>query len=70
MKFIRDSEYKRLELLSLPVFMSDDETIKPAVTYRINSTMQQADMVEERIKDILSLVKDLNPELLQVINMG
>ena len=56
LQFYRETEFKRLELLMVPVGMSEEEETRSAMTYRINSNIQQTSMVEERIKDILALV--------------
>ena len=68
--FFRDTEYRRLELLELVMMMSDEEEVKALTNFRINSTIQQALMVEERIKDILELVGQANPFLLEEITQG
>lgn len=70
LQFYRETEFKRLDLLTVPIGMSEEEETRSAMTYRINSTIQQTSMVEERIKDILALVQEHNPALLTEIWHG
>ena len=63
MFFYRDTDLRRLDLLTLNVVMSDDDLIRPVLTYRIESNIQHTQMVEQRLKDILNLLKTSNPVL-------
>ena len=48
----------------------DEETLKNMITYRISSTKQKTVLMQERLKDIMTIVKDKNPILLQEIYKG
>ena len=48
----------------------DEETLKNMVTNCISSTKQKTILMQERLKDIMMIVKDKNPVLLSEIYKG
>ena len=40
------------------------------VTYRISSTKQKTTLMQERLKDIMNIVKEKNPILMQEVYKG
>ena len=46
------------------------ETIKNSISYRINATQQLNMLVQERLKDISSIVEEKNPTLMKEIRKG
>jgi hypothetical protein len=59
-----------VELLRIDMESCDEETMKNLITYRISSTKQKTILVQERLKDIMKIVKDKNPVLMQEIYKG
>ena len=70
LEFLQDTEYRRVELLKIELEACDEETLKNMITYRISSTKQKTVLMQERLKDIMTIVKDKNPILLQEIYKG
>ena len=48
----------------------DEEMLKNSITYRISSTKQKTILMHERLKDIMNIVKEKNPILMQEIFKG
>jgi hypothetical protein len=69
-EFFQDTEYRRVDLLRIDLEACDEETLKNMVTYRISSTKQKTILMQERLKDIMMIVKDKNPVLLSEIYKG
>ena len=69
-EFFQDTEYRRVDLLKIELEQCDEETLKNMVTYRISSTKQKTVLMQERLKDIMNIVKAKNPVLLQEIYKG
>lgn len=42
----------------------DEETLKNLITYRISATKQKTTLMQERLKDVMNIVKTKNPILL------
>jgi hypothetical protein len=59
-----------VDLLRIGLEACDEETLKNMVTYRISSTKQKTILMQERLKDIMMVVKDKNPVLMQEIIKG
>jgi preprotein translocase subunit Sec63 len=56
--------------LKLDLEACDEETLKNMVTYRISSTKQKTTLMQERLKDIMNIVKEKNPILMQEVYKG
>jgi hypothetical protein len=52
-----------VELLKIELEACDEETLKNMITYRISSTKQKTVLMQERLKDIMNIVKEKNPVL-------
>ncbi len=59
-----------MDLLRIDLEACDEETLKNMVTYRISSTKQKTILMQERLKDIMMIVKNKNPVLLSEIYKG
>ena len=70
LEFFQDTEYRRVDLLRIDMESCDEETLKNQITYRISSTKQKTILMQERLKDIMGIVKEKNPILLQEIYKG
>ena len=70
LEFFQDTEYRRVDLLRIDMESCDEEALKNSVTYRISSTKQKTVLIQERLKDIMKIVQDKNPTLLQEIYKG
>lgn len=68
--FQQESEFRVDDLLVLSFAESKVETIKAAVSHRINWTQQMNMMVQERIKDINKIIDLKNPTLMKEIKKG
>ena len=62
--FIQNIEYKFIELLSIDLVNSPDETIKKQISYRYNAIRTKLELVQNRIQAISNIVKTKNPSLL------
>jgi len=70
LEFLQDTEYRRVELLRIDLEHCDEETVKNLITYRISSTKQKTTLMQERLRDIMNIVKAKNPVLMQEIYKG
>ena len=70
LEFFQDTEFRRVDLLRIDLEACDEETLKNMVTYRISSTKQKTILMQERLKDIMMIVKDKNPVLMHEIYKG
>lgn len=50
--------------------MGDEEFVKNQVTFRLNSMKQRTLLMQERLKDVMKIVKDKNPILVSEIYKG
>ena len=64
-KFNHTSEYRVVSILQLEFKQLEDEQISSLVSYRINSTENKAMLVAERLKDIMDILMDNNPALIE-----
>ena len=62
--FIQRHDFKFIELLSLNFKATETEKIKESVMYRYNMVKSRAALMEERLKDLGSIVKVKNPSLM------
>lgn len=62
--FIENIEYKRIELISFDFEELDSESIKNYVTYRFTKIKTKNIIMEQRLKDVLGIVKLKNPNML------
>ena len=62
--FIRNMEYKFVELLTANFVNSPDELIKQHITYRYNAVKSRLALMQSRLSDVNALVKIKNPSLL------
>ena len=62
--FIRNIEYKFIELLSADFMASSEEIVRQSITFRYNSVKSKVALMEARLKDVNNLVKVKNPSLL------
>lgn len=69
-EFFQDTEFRRVDLLRIDLEACDDETLKNMITFRISSTKQKTVLMQERLKDIMMIVKEKNPVLMQEIYKG
>ena len=56
-----------MHLLSLECDMIPEEDLQQIVAFRINSKVQKKMMIEERMKEILKIVTEANPQLVGYI---
>ena len=64
LEFYQDTEYRRVDLLRIDMEVCDEETLKNLITYRISATKQKTTLMQERLKDVMNIVKTKNPILL------
>lgn len=62
--FIENMEYKFLELFSIDFMASNEETIRQNITFRYNCLKAKYMLVENKLKEVNSLIKLKNPSLL------
>lgn len=61
---IENLEYKRIILLSLDFHELDNDSIKNYVIYRFTKVKMNKQIITKKLKDIFSLLKIKNPQLL------
>ncbi|KNG75712.1 hypothetical protein PFMG_01816 [Plasmodium falciparum IGH-CR14] len=64
LEFIKNMEYKFIELLVCQFIKSSDEITKENITYRYNVIKSKNGIMYNRLKDISILIKTKNPSLL------
>lgn len=69
-EFFHDTEFRRIEMLKLEVSATDEETVKSHITFGLNSTRQKTLIMQERLKDVMGIVEQRNPMLLNEICKG
>jgi hypothetical protein len=68
--FQQDNEFRTDDLLALRFTESKPETIKADISHRIMKCQQMNLMVQERLKDICSIIEQKNPTLMKEIRKG
>ena len=63
LSFIQETDYKQIELLKVELEFVEEQDLTQAVSFRINSKQKKTFLIEQRIKFIEGVVKDLNPSL-------
>ena len=61
--FLENIEYKRIELLSLEFEDLDEEAIKNYVTFRFTKVKMSRQIIEKKLKDVMSMTKLKNQNL-------
>jgi hypothetical protein len=67
MRFLLDNEYRTADILTIPFKQLDEEAISAEITYRVNSQKQKTMLVAQRLKDIISILQEHNPAIIEVI---
>ncbi|CAA9990771.1 hypothetical protein, conserved in Apicomplexan species [Plasmodium knowlesi strain H] len=62
--FIKNVEYKFIELLVCELVQSSEETIRESISYRYNAIKSKNSIMYKRLQDINLLIKSKNPSLL------
>jgi len=62
--FIRNMEYKFVELLTCKFFKSPEEIVRQHIAYRYNAMKSRLALMHGRLQDVNALVKVKNPSLL------
>ena len=62
--FIQNMEYKFIELLSIEFFASSEEIIRQNIGFRYSLLKAKSQIIQNRLKDISSILKLKNPSLL------
>ena len=68
--FYQENEFKDINLLYLDFKESNVDTIKDAISFRINASQQLNMLIQERIKDITKIIEQKNPTLMKEIKRG
>eukprot|EP00511_Aplanochytrium_stocchinoi_P004054 CAMPEP_0204837724 /NCGR_PEP_ID=MMETSP1346-20131115/28788_1 /ASSEMBLY_ACC=CAM_ASM_000771 /TAXON_ID=215587 /ORGANISM="Aplanochytrium stocchinoi, Strain GSBS06" /LENGTH=240 /DNA_ID=CAMNT_0051973353 /DNA_START=108 /DNA_END=830 /DNA_ORIENTATION=+ len=66
--FIKNMEYKFVELLTCNFVRSSDALVKQHIAYRYNAVKSRLALMQARLSDVNALVKIKNPSLLLQIN--
>jgi len=67
LRFILENEIRTVEILTIPMKQLDDETISTEISYRINSNKQRTTLVLQRLKDIVSILSEHNPAMIEML---
>lgn len=62
--FVQNVEYKFLELLSLPFAASSEDVIRQNISFRYSVLKAKDQILQNRLKDVSSILKVKNPSLL------
>ncbi|KAH0483527.1 MAG: uncharacterized protein KVP18_002580 [Porospora cf. gigantea A] len=68
--FIQNLEYKFVELLSVDLVQSCDETVRKALSYRYNALKSKMALMQARLLEINAIVKTRNPALLTQLHQA
>jgi len=67
LRFMLENEIRTVEILTIPMKQLDDETISTEISYRINSNKQRTTLVLQRLKDIVSILSEHNPAMIEML---
>ncbi len=70
LKFVGDTQFNTVTILQLELEMVEEEEMKQVITFKINALKQKTMLVGLRVRQILDLVKSINPPLLHEITKG
>ena len=70
LEFIQNLEYKFMELMKVEFAASSEEVIRENITFRYNTNKAKLGFLQNKLKDISSLVKIKNPSLMMQIRKG
>jgi hypothetical protein len=62
--FIKNIEYKFIELLSIDFVNSPDDVVRKYISFKYSSLKSKTSLLQDRINNISNLVKIKNPSLL------
>ena len=62
--FIKNIEYKFIELLSIDFVNSPDDVVRKYISFKYSSLKSKTSLFQDRINNISNLVKIKNPSLL------
>ncbi len=62
--FIKNIEYKFIELLSIDFLNSPEDMVRKYIAYKYSSMKSKISLLQDRINNISNLVKIKNPSLL------
>mmetsp|Transcript_4400 Transcript_4400/g.8323 ORF Transcript_4400/g.8323 Transcript_4400/m.8323 type:complete len:267 (+) Transcript_4400:152-952(+) len=68
--FIKNMEYKFVELLVLSFERSSEELVRQHIAYRYNAVKSKLALMQSRLVDVHALVKSKNPSLLLQVKKG
>ena len=68
--FIQNMEFKFLELLSLDFLATPEELIRQNISFRYSFLKAQAQVLQNKLKDVSSMLKVKNPSLLLKLQKG
>eukprot|EP00356_Strombidium_inclinatum_P016950 CAMPEP_0170508310 /NCGR_PEP_ID=MMETSP0208-20121228/61965_1 /TAXON_ID=197538 /ORGANISM="Strombidium inclinatum, Strain S3" /LENGTH=158 /DNA_ID=CAMNT_0010791125 /DNA_START=204 /DNA_END=677 /DNA_ORIENTATION=+ len=68
--FQQDSEFRVDNFLVLHFMESKPDVIKNSISFRINACQQMNLLVQERLKDICTIIESKNPTLMKEIKKG
>ncbi|VWU50960.1 SAS6-like protein, putative [Hepatocystis sp. ex Piliocolobus tephrosceles] len=64
LNFVKNMQYKFIDLLVCDFIESNEDTIKESITYRYNVSKSKNSIMNKRLQDISLLIKSKNPSLL------
>ena len=67
LRFMLENEIRTVEILTIPMKQLDDESISTEISYRINSNKQRTTLVLQRLKDIVSILSEHNPAMIEML---
>ena len=68
--FIQNMEYKFIELLSIEFIAANEDTIRQNISFRYSLLKAKSTVLQNKLKDISSLLKLKNPSLLLQLQKG
>ena len=70
MDFYQDLEYKLVDMFNLDFVASNDDIMRASLAYRYNSWCAKLVFMQNRLKDVNSILKTSNPTLLTQLQKG
>jgi hypothetical protein len=67
LRFMLENEIRTVEILTIPMKQLDEEAISTEISYRINSNKQRTTLVLQRLKDIVAILSEHNPAMIEML---
>ena len=67
LKIMLENELRTSDILTIPMKQLTDDLVSQEISYRINSNKQRTRLVLQRLRDVISILNEHNPAMLEVV---